>query len=178
MDLAIALGQAAGLAVACGLVAFLPLAVGAVAAILGFLPGALGVYDDTPVAIGGGVLGVISAAIGTLISPLVRLVLAAVGGGATFQLTAGDELPWVGLALGAGLGAAAGSVASRVIDGATSGGGTASGVATLAALAALVVAAVAVAPMVGYAVLAALLWFALKARRGAQKKYAGLRVLR
>lgn len=178
MDLAIALGQAAGLAVACGLVAFLPLAVGAVAAILGLLPGALGVYDDTPVAIGGWVLGLLSAAVGTLVGPLVRRVLAGLGGGATFHLTAGDELPWVGLAIGAALGVAAAWVAGRVIDGAKTGGGTASGVATLAALAALVVAAVAVAPAVGYAIVAALAWFALKARRGAQRKYAGLRVLR
>ena len=156
MDLAIALGQAAGLAVACGLVAFLPLAVGAVAAILGLL----------------------SAAVGTLVSPLLRQVLGGLGGGATFHLTAGDELPWVGLAIGAALGVAAAWVAGRVIDGAKTGGGTASGVATLAGLAALAVAAVAVAPAVGYAIVAVLAWFALKARRGAQRKYAGLRVLR
>ncbi len=178
MDLAIALGQAAGLAVACGLVAFLPLAVGAVAAVLGLLPGALGVYDDTPVAVGGWVLGLLSAAVGTLISPIVRLVLAGVGGGATFHLAAGEELPWAGLAVGAALGAAAAWVASRVIDGAMTGGGTASGVAMLAGGAALVVAAVAIAPAVGYAIVAALAWFAVKARRGAQRKYAGLRVLR
>ena len=46
VDLAIALGQALGLAIACGLVPLLPLAVGALAAAFAGTPGALGVYDD------------------------------------------------------------------------------------------------------------------------------------
>jgi iron complex transport system permease protein len=178
MDVAIAVGQGLGLAVACGLAAFLPLGVGAVAAILGLLPGALAVFDDTIVALGGWLAGVAQAAVTTLVSAPVRVVLAALGGAAAFHLAAGDELPWAGLALGAVVGAVTAWVASRVIDGATGGEGTASGVAMLVGAAALVVAVVAIVPAVGYLLPAVVGWFGLRARRGAQRKYAGLRVLR
>ena len=61
MDLAIALGQALGLAVACGLVPLLPVAIGALAALAGGTPGALDAYDDTPVVAAACVLGVAGA---------------------------------------------------------------------------------------------------------------------
>ena len=62
MDLAIAIGQGVGLAIACGLVALLPLAVGSLGALAGIVPGALGVYDDVAVAVGTAVAGVVNAA--------------------------------------------------------------------------------------------------------------------
>jgi hypothetical protein len=178
MDALIAIGQGAGLAVACGLAAFLPLGLGALAAVLGLLPGRLGVYDDTPIVIVAWVLGLAQVTVVTLLPPRVRLALAAIGGAAVFELAAGDELPWVGLLLGAVLGGVAGWLASRVLEGAARGGGTASGLAVLVGGAALGVAAVAVAPIVGYALVAALAWFVIRVRRGGQRKYAGLRVLR
>ena len=178
MDVAISIGQGAGLAVACGLVALLPLVVAALAALAGILPGALTAADDGPV-VGVAVLaGVANLALATLIPPAIRLPLAALGGASVFELVAGDQLPWAGLAIGAVIAGAAARVAGPVIDGAGRGEGTAGGVAVIAGAAALVIAGLALIPFVGFLMLPVVGWFELRLRRKKDEKYAGLRVLR
>jgi hypothetical protein len=178
VDLAIAIGQGAGLAVACGLVALLPLAVAALAALAGLLPGALPAADDPPVVAGSVALGLASVGLQTFVPPVARLPLAALGGGLVFELAAGDALPWAGLAIGALIGAASARVAGRVLDGARQGGGTAGGVAAITGGAAIILAGLALVPFVGYALLPVVGWFEVRLRRRKDTKYAGLRVLR
>jgi hypothetical protein len=178
VNTAIAIGQGAGLAVACGLLALLPLAVGARAATAGFLKGAVGAYDDRPVlyaclaAAAGGI------ALAAVMPARARLLAAAVAGGVVFELSAGERLPWAGLALGAVFGAGAAFACGRLIDGALRGGGTPAGVTAIAAGVAAVAGALAIVPFVGYALVAAAGWLGLRTRRAAARKYAGLRVLR
>jgi hypothetical protein len=177
MDLAIAIGQGVGLAVACGLVALLPLAVGSLGALAGLVPGALGVYDDAAVAIGTVVAGGANAALSPRLAGTLKLLLAAVAGAGVFELAAGDEVPYAGLAIGAVLAAAAARVASRIVDPAATAG-SAGGIATIVAGAGLVAAAVALIPFAGYVLVLVAAWFGRRARRTQERKYAGLRVLR
>jgi hypothetical protein len=177
MDLAIAIGQGVGLAVACGLVALLPLAVGSLGAIAGIVPGALGVYDDVAVAVGTAVAGVGNAAASPRVTGTLKILLAAGAGAAVFQLTAGDEVPYAGLAIGAVLGAAAAWVASRIVDPAAAKG-NAGGIAAIVAGAGLVAAGIALIPFAGYLLVLVAAWFGRRARRAQDRKYAGLRVLR
>ena len=178
MDLAIALGQALGLAVACGLVPLLPVAVGALAAVFDGTPGALDAYDDSEVVAAASVLGVAGAAGAAWLPTIGRLVLGAVGGGAAAHLAGGDEVPWALIAVGAVLGAAAAWVVARLLAGALEREGTRGGLAALTGLAGLGAAVLALVPFVGYALVVALGWFALRTRRRDQGTYAGLRVLR
>ena len=177
MDLAIAIGQGVGLAVACGLVALLPLAIGSLGALAGLEPGALNVYDEMALAIGSVVAGGANAALSPRLTGTLRLVLAAIAGGAVFELAAGDELPCAGLAIGAVLAAAAAWIASRIVDPAAAGG-SAGGIAAIVAGAALVASAAALIPFAGYALVLVAAWFGRRARRAQDRKYAGLRVLR
>jgi hypothetical protein len=178
MNATIAIGQGVGLAVACGLVALLPLGIGALAALVGLLPGALGAYDDTPVVATSVVAGLATAAGGIAIPPRIRPLAAAIGGGGVFELAAGDRLPWAPIALGAALGALGSWSVTRMLEGALTGGGTASGVAAIAAGLAVVVAGLALIPFVGYLLVPAAAWFGWRSRKVADRKYAGLRVLR
>src|SRR4051794_29454415 len=100
MDLAIAIGQGVGLAVACGLVALLPLAVGSIAALAGLMPGALNVYDEVALAVGSSVAGVANAVLSPRVTGTLKLALAGIAGAAVFELAAGDEVPFVGVAIG------------------------------------------------------------------------------
>ncbi len=177
MDLAIAIGQGVGLAIACGLVALLPLAVGSLGAVAGIVPGALGVYDDVAVAVGTAVAGVANAVGSPRVTGTLKILLAAGAGAAVFQLTAGDEVPYAGLAIGAVLGAAAGWIASRIVDPAAKNG-NAGGIAAIVAGAGLVAAGIALIPFAGYLLVLVAAWFGHRARRVQDRKYAGLRVLR
>jgi hypothetical protein len=177
MDLAIAIGQGVGLAIACGLVALLPLAVGSLGAMAGIVPGALGVYDDVAVAVGTGIAGLVNAALSPRITGTLKIVLAAGAGAAVFQLAAGEEVPYAGLAIGAVLGAAAAWVASRIVDPAAAKG-NAGGIAAIVAGAGLVAAGIALIPFAGYLLVLVAAWFGRRARRTQDRKYAGLRVLR
>jgi hypothetical protein len=177
MDLAIAIGQGVGLAVACGLVALLPLAVGSIAALAGLMPGALNVYDEVALAVGSSVAGVANAVLSPRVTGTLKLALAGIAGAAVFELAAGDEVPFVGVAIGALLGIAAAWVASRIVDPAAAGG-TAGGIAVIVAGTGLLAAAAALIPFVGYVLALVAAWFGRRARRAQDRKFAGLRVLR
>jgi hypothetical protein len=177
MDLAIAIGQGVGLAVACGLVALLPLAVGSIGALAGLVPGALNVFDEVALAIASTVAGAANAVLSPRVTGTLKIVLAAIAGGAVFELAAGDEVPYAGVAIGALLGAAAAWVASRIVDPAAAGG-SAGGIAVIVAGAGLAAAAAALIPFVGYVLVLVAAWFGRRARRAQDRKYAGLRVLR
>lgn len=178
MDVAISLGQAIGLGVAAGLAALLPLAVGAVAAVLGFTPGATSTYDDTAVVVAAWVAGVAQAASALVVPPVVRTALAAAGGGVAGYLVAWEDAPVAGVVLAAVLGAAAALVSGRLLAGALAGEGSRSGLTVIAAAAAVGLAVVAIVPFAGYVLAVALGWFGIRQRRAGQRKYAGLRVLR
>ena len=181
LDLAIAIGQGVGLAVACGLVALLPLAVGSIGAIAGLVPGALNAFDEAALAIASSVAGVANAALTPRVTGTLKIVLAGVAGGVVFQLAAGDEVPYAGVAIGAVLGAAAAWIVSRIVDPAAAGaapGASAGGIAVIVAGAGLAAAAAALIPFVGYVLLLVAAWFGRRARRAQDRKFAGLRVLR
>ena len=177
MDLAIAIGQGVGLAVACGLVALLPLAVGSIAALAGILPGALGSYDDVAVAVGTAVAGVANAVVSPRVTGTLKILIAAGAGAVVFELAAGGEVPYAGLAIGALLGAAGAWIASRIVDPAAAAG-NAAGIAAIVAGAGLLAAAVSLIPFAGYVLVLVAVWFGRRARRAQDRKYAGLRVLR
>jgi hypothetical protein len=174
----ISIGQAAGLAAACGLVALIPIGIGALAAALGLLHGAVRAYDDRPLVIASVLAAVAGVAAAVLLPSRLRLPLAAVAGGVVFELATGHRLPWAGLAIGAAIGAGAAFALRTVVEGAAQRGGTRAGVAAVASVAAAVAGALAIVPFVGYLLVAAVAWLGLRARRAATQKYAGLRVLR
>ena len=81
-------------------------------------------------------------------------------------------------AVGGVVGALAGAFAAQqIVGGALKRGGTRGGTAVLVAGAAIVVAAIAVAPVAGYVEAALLPLLALRMRRRAPERYAGLRTL-
>jgi hypothetical protein len=178
MDVPISLGQGLGLAAACGLVALVPLLIGALAAAAGALPGALGSYDDTAVIAGSAVAAIANVGASPFITGPLRLVLAAIGGGAVCEFTAGDSIAIAPIAIGAVMGAVAAFGAGTVVDGARAGGGTTGGVTALATATCVLIAGLALIPFVGYLIGAAAIWLAVRVRRRRDQKFAGLRVLR
>jgi hypothetical protein len=178
VDLAIALGQALGLAVACGLVPLLPVAVGALASLFDGTPGAVDAYDDSPVVAAACVLGVLGAVGAAWLPTVGRVALGAVGGGAAAQLVGGDEVPWALIAVGAVLGAASAWAVAQLLEGALKSEGTRGGLAAISGAAGLGAAVLALIPFVGYALVVALAWLLFRTRRRDQGQYAGLRVLR
>ena len=132
MDLAIALGQGLGLAVAAGFFASAPLAIGASAASLGVADGALSFADD-PLTVA--VLWIAAAvelaadAIWPGAEAGARLVRRVIGGGLAFELVAGNEVPYVGLLIGAAVAAAVGISLRQIRTRAIKGGGDARGTA-------------------------------------------------
>lgn len=110
------------------------------------------------------------------------LLAVAVAGGAVLfaaSLTAADHPGWPGAAAGALLAAFAFAVARGVSEGARARQGAAGLTEALVALAALALAATSLLlSPVALAALAALIWLALARRRGAARKYEGLRTLR
>src|SRR4051812_50186895 len=108
MDLAIAIGQGLGLAVAAGFFATAPLAVASSVAALGFADGSLAWADDPlTVALLWVLAGIelVADAIWPGAEAGGRLLRRGVGGGLVFELVGGDELPYVGPAVGARVGA-------------------------------------------------------------------------
>ncbi|MGI9117852.1 MAG: hypothetical protein ACR2JV_09515 [Gaiellales bacterium] len=178
MDILFAVSQGAGLAVACGLAAVLPLGVLAVAAILGWTPGALAFADTAAFAAVAWIAGIVEAAARAVLPIPIRIALSAVGAAAAFEIAAGDRLPFVGLVVGALIGAGTAWTTTRMADRAIAGGGTRWGVTGIVAVAAIVVAAVAIIPIAGFVLVAIAIWFGVRSRRDDQSRYQGLRVLR
>lgn len=178
MDVAVAISQGVGLAVACGLAALLPLGVLAVAALIGWTPGALGIIAGAPFLAATWLVGALEATARAVLPRPVRIALSAVGGGAACEIAAGDALPWVGLAIGTVVGAGTAWTSTRMIDRAISGGGTRWGVTALVGAAAIVVAALSIIPFVGFALVLVVLWATTRSRKNDHERYAGLRVLR
>jgi hypothetical protein len=126
----------------------------------------------------------LGAAAGVLVSSFAaKVVIAAVviaaaaGVGLGYAIDAWQPGGWGDLAGGAagGLGGAFG--AAQIVRGALRRGGTAVGTALLVAGAALVVAGLAWIPAIGYLEALALPALALRLRRRAPERYAGLRTL-
>jgi hypothetical protein len=126
----------------------------------------------------------LGAAAGVLVSSfaarmiVVAVVIAAAAGvGLGYAIDAWQPGSWGDLAGGAagGLGGAFGAV--QIVRGALRRGGTVGGTAALVAGAALVVAGLAWIPVVGYLEALALPALALRLRRRAPERYAGLRTL-
>ena len=134
MDILFAASQGAGLAVACGLAAVLPLGVLAIAAILGWTPGALSFASESTFAIAAWVLGVLEAAARAVLPMPIRIALSGLGGAAAFEIAAGDQLPFMGLVIGAAIGAGTAWITTRMVDRAIAGGGTRWGVTRLGAV--------------------------------------------
>jgi hypothetical protein len=174
----VSIGQGVGLATACGLIALMPIGVGALAAALGWLHGAVRAYDDRPVVIACVAAALAGVAAAVVLPSRLRVPLAAVAGGVVFELAAGHRLPYAGLVIGAVVGGGAAFALQGILEGAASGGGTVGGVAAIASAAAVVASALAVVPFVGYLLVLAVGWLGLRARKTAAQKYAGLRVLR
>jgi hypothetical protein len=178
MHPAIAIGQGVGLAVACGLIALIPLGVGALAALAGFLPGALGAYHHSPLVAVSVIAGAINAAAAVVLPAAWRLPLATISGAVCFELAAGHLLPYAGIVIGGAIAAGSCLIVTRIVDGSQRRGATRSGIVVLTAAAAIVAAAAAIIPFVGYLLCVAAGWLAYRIRRQADQKYAGLRVLR
>jgi hypothetical protein len=177
VDTAIAIGQGAGVALACGITAAVPLAVAAIVALVIGLPGDRRQLDDTWLVAVACVLAVALAALETRIPPRAQIALRAILGGISFELVAGQKIAYVGLVAGAILAGLVAVFASRML-GAAARAGSAVAAALLGAGAALGWAVLGLVPFVGYAlavVAAVLIW---RGRSRGDQKYAGLRVLR
>jgi len=104
MDLLIAISQGLGLAVAAGFVAAPPVAFGATAAYYGLDTGALDFAANgfvVAVAWIASAIEVLADAVWPGAQAGAKLVRHAVGGGLAFEFVAGDQVPFVGLAVGA-----------------------------------------------------------------------------
>jgi hypothetical protein len=178
MDLLIAVSHGAGLAVACGLVAILPLGVLALAALAGWTPGALSFATEPAFAAAVWALGLLEAAARAVLPIPIRIAVSATAAAAAFEIAAGDVLPFMGLVIGAAIGAGTAWITTRMVDRAIGGGGTRWGVTAIVAGAGIVVAALAIIPLVGFALVLLAAWLGIRSRRDDQTKYGGLRVLR
>ena len=181
MDLAIAISQGLGLAVAAGFFATAPLAIGASAAALGLADGSLAFADD-PLTVG--VLWVAVAielaadAIWPGAEAGARLVRRVVGGGLAFELVAGDQVPYAGLVVGAVVAATVGISLRQIRMRAIRGGGDARGTALVEDGAGGMTAVAGLVPFVGFVLATAAAFLFARTRRREQEKYKGLRVLR
>ena len=128
----------------------------------------------------------ISAGVGTAIGLVAAGLLARFTRGATgaalLALIAGGALGWLVFDWKAGIAGAAGGAlggfgAGIFVRGAVRRGGTAAGTAVLLAGAAVVVFALALIPIVGFLEALAIPALAVRARRRAGEKFAGLRTL-
>jgi Domain of unknown function (DUF4126) len=181
MDIAIAVSQGLGLAAAAGLLATAPLAVGATAANIGWLDAPLGFAGETVTVAVAWVLVAIELAADSVwpgAQAGLRLGRRIVAGGLVFELAAGDEVPYLGLIVGAVVAAGAGLAMRRLRSGAVKAGGDVRGTALVEDGAGVVTAAAAVIPFVGYLLTAAAGWLLWRMRRREDQKYRGLRVLR
>src|SRR3954467_4163364 len=166
MDLAIALSQGLGLAVAAGFVAAPPIAIGATGATLDVTDEAAGVADDSWLVILAWVAAAVGLAAGAscpgaqaAVWPAapagVRLARKAVGGGLAFALVTWQELPWIGLVAGAVIAAGVAVALRHVRAGAVKSGGDLRGTALIEDISGFVASVVALIPFVGYVMVAA-----------------------
>jgi hypothetical protein len=181
MDLVIALSQGLGLAVAAGFFASAPLAVGSSIAALGFADSALDVAGDATTVAFLWALAVIeftADAIWPGAEAGGRLLRRVVGGGLAFELIAGEEIPYVGLAIGALVAAGVALTLRQMRIRAIRSGGDVRGTAIIEDGAGVMTSVVGAIPIIGYvlAVAAGILFG--RTRRREQEKYKGLRVLR
>jgi hypothetical protein len=181
MELLIAIGQGLGLAAAAGLLATAPLALTATAATEGWLEDPLAIASRSWLLAVTWAAVLVEVAVDSLwpgAQAGARLARRVVAGGLAFELAAGGEVPYIGLAIGAVVAAAAALVMRRIRSGAVKAGGDLRGTALVEDGAGLAASALAVVPVVGYvlAVAAAALLARLRRREG--RKYEGLRVLR
>jgi hypothetical protein len=177
MDTVIAIGEGAGVALACGITAAVPLAVAALAALIIGLPGDRSQLDDGWLVGAACVLAVVLAAAETRIPRRAQIALRAVFGGIAFELVAGKKLPYAGLAAGLVLAAIVAISATQML-GAAARAGSALAAALLGAGAAAGWAVAGLVPFVGYALAIVAIVLAWRSRRRGDQKYAGLRVLR
>jgi hypothetical protein len=181
MHLVIALSQGLGLAVAAGFFASAPLAVGSSVAALGFADGALDIADDaTTVAVlwAVAIVEFIADAIWPGAEAGAKLLRRVVGGGLAFELIAGNEIPYVGLAIGALVAAAVAITLRQMRIRAIRSGGDVRGTAIVEDGAGVVTSVVGAVPIIGYALVVAAGVLFGRTRRREQEKYKGLRVLR
>jgi hypothetical protein len=181
MDLVYAVSQGLGLAVAAGFFASAPLAVGASFAALGFADGSLGFADDGPTVIALWVLAAVELAADAVwpgAEAGARLVRRVAGGGLAFELVAGDEVPFVGLLIGAAVAAGVALSLRQMRIRAIRGGGDVRGTAIIEDGAGVVAALAGAVPLVGYVLAVAAGALFGRTRRRDQEKYRGLRVLR
>src|SRR5436190_979965 len=132
MDTLNAISQGLGLAVAAGFFSSAPLAVGASVAALGYADGSLSFADDTSTVVALWALAAVELAADAIwpgAEAGARLVRRVVGGGLAFELVAGDEVPYVGLLIGAAVAAAVGISLRQIRMRAIKGGGNARGTA-------------------------------------------------
>jgi hypothetical protein len=177
VDTVIAIGEGAGVALACGITAAIPLAIAALAALIIGLPGDRAQLDDGWVVALACVLAVVVAAAETRIPLRAQIALRALFGAVSFELVAGKELPYAGLVAGLILAALVAVFATQML-GAAARAGSAVAAALLGAGAAAGWAVAGLVPFLGYVLAVVALVLAWRARRRGDQKYAGLRVLR
>jgi hypothetical protein len=126
---------------------------------------------------GAGVLlaGVAGAARTALVAA--GVVALAAGAGLGYAIDSWQPGSWGDVVAGIAGGAAGAFGAAQVVRGALRRGGTRGGTAALVALGAVVVAAVGLVPALGYVELVALPALAVRLRKRAPERYAGLRTL-
>jgi hypothetical protein len=181
MDVVIALSQGLGLAVAAGLLASAPLALAATAATEGWLRGPIGLADDGVTVAATWALVVVELAADAVWpgAPAgLRLGRRVIAGGLVFELASGDDIPYVGLAVGAAAAAGVAIAMRTVRSRAVKGGGDLRGTALIEDGAGLGTAAIAVVPFAGYALAVAAAALLQRVRVREARKYEGLRVLR
>jgi hypothetical protein len=181
MDVVIAISQGLGLAAAAGLLATAPLAVGATAASQGWLESPLHFAGEAATVAVCWALVVVEIAIDAVwpgAQAGFRIGRRIVAGGLVFEIAAGGDVPYVGLAVGAAVAAGVGIAMRRLRSGAVKAGGDLRGTALVEDGSGLVASAAAVIPLVGYVLAAAAAWLGLRLRRREDEKYRGLRVLR
>jgi hypothetical protein len=181
MDLVIAISQGLGLAVAAGLFSTAPLAVGGTAAATGLADSARGFADDGITLV---VLWVATAvelaadAIWPGAEAGARLARRVIAGGLAFELVAGEEVPYVGLLIGALVAGGVALALRQIRMRAIRGGGDARGTALIEDAAGVVAAVIGAIPFVGIPMVAGAAALFARTRRRDQDKYKGLRVLR
>jgi hypothetical protein len=181
MELLIAIGQGLGLAAAAGLLATAPLALTASAATQGWLEDPLAVASRSWLVAVTWLAVLVELALDALwpgAQAGARLGRRVVAGGLAFELAAGRELPYAGLAIGGAVAAVAALVMRRLRSGAVKAGGDLRGTALVEDGAGLAASALAVVPFVGYLLAAAAVALLARVRRREGRKYEGLRVLR
>jgi hypothetical protein len=177
VDTAIAIGQGIGVSLACGITAAVPLAIAALAALIIGLPGDRSQLGEGWLVAVACALAVVVAAIETRLPVRAQILVRAVFGAVTFELVAGDKLPYAGLVGGLVLAALIAISATQML-GAAARAGSAAAAALLGAGAAAGWAVAGLVPFVGYVLLIVALVLAWRSRGRGDQKYAGLRVLR